>query len=43
MKNKETAQGQQLEHEANPSCWCDPELQSITEDGTKIWLHKRAQ
>lgn len=31
------------EHVASEDCWCEPELDSVAEDGTKVWVHRELQ
>ncbi len=27
-------------HECSERCWCEPELDSKTEDGARVWVHR---
>ena len=31
------------EHEITPTCWCEPEVEFVSEDDNKVWLHRRMQ
>ncbi len=30
-------------HEISPTCWCEPELDTVTEDGGEVWVHRKMQ
>jgi hypothetical protein len=30
-------------HVCSEKCWCEPELDRVAEDGTKVWIHRELQ
>lgn len=35
--------GHTPQHELTAKCWCEPEVDHVAEDGTKVWVHRGVQ
>ena len=31
------------DHEITQECWCEPEVEFISDEGNTVWLHRRMQ
>ena len=39
--NPEPKEQPQLEHVPSPECWCEPILDYVAEDGSRVWVHRQ--